>query len=237
MSFSVIIPTRSAANIRECVHSIKACNLGARVIVVNDDESGAVAEALDAYTRRIEGSKPFCFSRNVNLGIMEAGRDDVLLLNDDTRLLSGNGFSFLADVASRPSNWHYGVISCGITGAVGNAEQIARPGTILRPATHHTLVFVAVFIRRQVIDEVGMLDQRFVGYGYDDDDYCERVRQTGYDLGVFDGCVVEHGKLPSQYRNQLEGGVALPDDLAPNRARFVEKWGFAPGQRVIGATK
>ena len=66
-----------------------------------------------------------------------------------------------------------------------------------------------------------MLDERFVDYGMDDDDYSLRVRNAGLKIGIFDGCFVDHGSLKSSYR----GGPAAGGDFRPNLRRFIEKWG------------
>lgn len=232
MSFSIIIPTRNPHNIVQCMSSIglhDARSLS-KVIIVNDDDSGEIARYHGI--KIVPGLKPFIFARNINLGIAAAGDDDVILLNDDTRLISDLGFSYLSGIAN--DHPEYGIISAGITGAVGNTEQIAQPGTRLREAKHHTLVFVCVYLRRAVLNQICLgiggpwLDERFISYGYDDDDACERVRRLDLNLGVFDGCVVEHGVLESSYRGN-HGNTGL-SDLEPNRNRFIEKWGFAPGQ-------
>ena len=259
MIFSIIIPSRTASNLQACVRSIRERKETCRIIVVDDGilksevyhgpHGGNVAMGSMGVNHAVSmfpGIKPFVFARNINLGIAQAGDDDVILLNDDTRLLTDFGFSYLAAIARMQPE--YGIISAGITGAVGNAEQIAQPGTLLRKATHHTIVFVCVYIRRPVLDLVRgfaepnkenpadscefrptWLDERFEKYGWDDDDLCETVRHNlGLKLGVFDGCVVEHGVLPSTYRGP---GSASASDLAPNLKRFIEKWGFRPGER------
>lgn len=240
MSFSVIIPSRTLENLRPCVATIRAAHETCHIIVV-DDFRAPLPEPLEPEALRectwIRGESPFVFARNINLGIAAAGDDDVILLNDDTCLRTPFGFSYLASVAKEKPQ--YGIISAGITAAVGNEEQLAQPGSRLRGTTHHTLVFVCVYIRRAVLDHLQMkqaiidqdrnrwLDERFEAYGYDDDDMCERVRQAGLKLGIFDGCAVEHGVLESTYRGR---GSASSTDLKPNRDRFIEKWGFAPGK-------
>ncbi len=244
--FSIIIPTRNTYNIACNLQAIqsKDPNSLSRVIVVDDEQDGGVEGVCDALkVRRVLGIQPFIFSRNINLGIAAAGDDDVILCNDDTGLFSDFGFGYLSVIANE--NPQFGIISAAITGAVGNTEQLAQAGTRLREAKHHTVVFVCVYIRRQVLwdlvtaygdlEKEGFLnngryewlDERFIGYGYDDDDMCERVRRLGLKLGVFDGCVVEHGVLPSSYRGHA-GMMAT--DLKPNRDRFIEKWGFEPGR-------
>jgi glycosyltransferase involved in cell wall biosynthesis len=258
MSFSIIIPSKSRENLLACVACIRAAKELSRIIIVDDfrdrDEARWLREegpenvraGVDGGCTWVNGITPFVFARNINRGIVAAGDDDVLLLNDDALLKTHLGFSWLASEAN--SKQEYGIMAAAVDGACGCVEQNAQPGTRVRPVKHHTIVFIAVYLRRAVLNGLlnisvliddgpfepegdiitkHWLDETFVSYGYDDDDMCERVRQLGLKLGVFDGCVVDHGTLKSSYRHDQAASVA---DLAPNRQRFEEKWGFAPGQ-------
>lgn len=238
MSYSIVIPSRTPENLAACVASIRACGEFGQVIIVWDrSRDNPPLEVIPNGCVYREVTEPFVFARNVNVGIRVAGGSDVILLNDDTRLLTFEGFKKLNCMAKTMDG--YGVISAAITGAVGNPEQLqCSDKPVLRLARHHTLVFVAVYIRRDVLDKLGdhpdsekrkqWLDEAFVHYGYDDDDVCERVRVRGYKLGVFDGCLVEHGVLPSSYRGAAGANAVA---LQPNRDIFIEKWGWPPGQR------
>jgi hypothetical protein len=142
----------------------------------------------------IKGIKPFVFSRNCNLGIKAAGADDVVLLNDDALLKTVWGFTTLSKSAPV-----YGVVAA-VTNKTGNAPQrqtAARSGVRATPL----VAFICVYLRRRLIDEIGLLDEDYAGYGRDDDDYCYRVRKQGFWVGVCDGCFVDHASLPSAYRD------------------------------------
>lgn len=83
------------------------------------------------------------------------------------------------------------------------------------------LAFVAVLIKRSTLQAVGILDERYVGYGWDDVDYSMRTTKAGLDLWVYPGCVVEHGSVPSTYRTSsdiYEMGVR-------SKQEFNRKWG------------
>ena len=86
---------------------------------------------------------------------------------------------------------------------------------------------ICVFIPRGTLETVGLLDDRFIGYGCDDDDYCLRVRKAGLKIGIFDGCFVDHSTLKSTYR-----GRVLAGNYQPNLKVFAEKWGALEGARV-----
>ena len=61
------------------------------------------------------------------------------------------------------------------------------------------LAFVCVFIPRSMLDLVGLLDERFTGYGGDDVDYCHRVRAAGLKLGITGRATVVHGDGRSSF--------------------------------------
>ena len=223
MNFRIVIPSANAGNLRECVKALYRAEpeLAPSDILVVDD--GALTTcALDAERGRdytldavtwLQGEKPFIFSRNCNIGIVVAAPHDVILLNDDALLTTPGGFTALAQAAEHQE---YGVIAAA-TSSVGNPNQ--RPhakGLRLEP---RTVCFVCVYIPRRVIDRVGLLDERYIHYGMDDDDYCLRVRNAGWSLGILDDCVMDHSTLHSSYRGKGSG------NFKPNMRLFVEKWG------------
>ena len=228
MNYSVIIPSRSAANLVPCVRAIREAGETCRVIVVDDGVNWAginpLAIPLDIYLQnlsalritRVFGVRPFCFARNVNLGIAAAGDDDVIIMNDDALLDTPNGFGALSK--AMPG---YG-LGAAITNNAGNLNQVRLPQVPGRRHDEPRMVcFIAVYSPRHIINSVGLLDEQFIGYGMDDDDYSLRVRNAGYKIGIFDGCYVDHASLKSEYR----GGPVTGGDFRPNLRRFIEKWG------------
>lgn len=216
MSFSVIIPSKSIENLIPCVEAVRRCEPDARIIVVDDGLDLSFLPRPDFMPfLGIKGIKPFIFSRNVNLGIQAAGTDDVVILGDDGLLQTPGGFSLLAKAAAEH---RFGIISSTVNN-VGNPNQW-RQAIGLREEPR-TVCFVCVYIPRRTTDAVGLMDDRYVGYGMDDDDYCLRIRKAGLKLGIHDGCYVDHGSLTSSFR----GGPASGGDFRPNLKIFIEKYG------------
>jgi hypothetical protein len=224
MSLSVIIPTKTTSNFLPCAEAVRRHEPSARIIFVDDgmDLSWLPRKDLMPYMG-LSGKKPFIFSRNCNKGIEFAGDDDVVLLNDDAILESPSGFSAMQEVAGRRED--FGVISA-VTNIAGNPAQLRSHATVpggYYPAADKTVAFVCVFIPRRTIAAVGLLDERFSAYGYDDDDYCKRVRDVGLKVMIFDGCFVDHGSLRSTFR----GDPSAPANLAAGAAIYRDKWGTA----------
>jgi GT2 family glycosyltransferase len=214
--FDVVILSANANNLVACVNAVldQEPGLDPSNIIVVDDGARKAAEARLPAVRWVQGEKPFIFARNANLGIAASQRD-VILLNDDALLITPTGFRHLAERArSQPE---VGILGSGVRGVVGNPNQTAR-GRGFRAETR-VVCFVAAYIRRDVLEALGPLDERFVGYGYEDDDYSQRALDAGYTLAIDDGCVVDHNRLPPTFRRS-------PDYLrrfAENRKLYGEK--------------
>lgn len=215
--FSVIIPSKNSANLVPCMEAVRRHEPGARIIVVDDGLDTSFLPRPDLMPNLfIRGIKPFVFSRNINLGIEAAGTDDVVILGDDGLLQTPGGFSLLAREAE--AHPEFGIIASTCNN-VGNRNQWPK-GAGLRDEPR-TVCFVCVYIPRRTIEAVGLMDDRFINYGMDDDDYCLRVRNAGLKLGIHDGCYVDHGSLTSSFR----GGPASAGDFRPNMKLFIEKYG------------
>lgn len=216
---AVVIPSKTASNLVACVAGVQKHDPAAQVIVIDDGLDLNGSEGWESPIKLVPGKRPFIFSRNVNIGIAEAGDADVVVLNDDAILKTPGGFSLLQEAAREHPE--YGVIS-STCNMVGNRNQWPK-GHGLR-GDPRIVCFVAVLIPRRTIDSVGLLDERFTGYGHEDDDYCYRVRRAGLQIGIHDGCYVDHGSLRSTFR----GDPKTPANLTIGRQIFVEKWGSYP---------
>jgi hypothetical protein len=233
MSYSIIIPSRNIRNSIMCVSAIRKSNDKSGIIIVDDFEerpdfrnghgelfaaSGGDASDIQITPMHGRAPQPFCYARNVNIGINAAGTDDVILLNDDALLETPGGFAALAYCAGK--NPHLGIIAATCNN-VGNVNQQRRKAGGALRIDPRMVCFICVYIPRSTIERVGLLDERFIDYGLDDDDYCLRIRKTGLGIGIFDGCYVDHGLLTSSFR----GAAGRGGDFTNNLRRYIEKWG------------
>ena len=111
MSFSIIILSRNISNLTACVAAIRKAGETARVVVIDDGlERGSLLDLVGPI-RFADGVKPFCFARNVNIGIRAAG-DDILLLNDDALLTDDSKtFGALVDECEFVDNQKFGIVA------------------------------------------------------------------------------------------------------------------------------
>lgn len=214
---SVIIPSRNAENLQVCMDAIHSFDAFANIVVIDDGIDWSLITFNKILYCMLEGSKPFIFSRNINIGIRETGDDDVVILNDDALLETASGFTAM----QRMAEYHpeYGLLG-PLTNVSGNREQTIKTGEELRE-TSRNLPFLCAFVPRSTIDKVGLLDERFTAYGWEDNDYCRRVRDAGLKVGIYEGCFVDHASLKSTFR----GDPHTPGDTAEGREIYLQKWG------------
>lgn len=202
--YAIIIPSCNPDNLSACLQAINNNQETAlnRVFVYDTCPGDGVLNVCDEFhVACAHGELPFVFSKAINTGIILTGDKDIIVLNDDATLQTPNGFDELSKASSLDPG--YGIISAAVKGFVGNPEQQytgANTGYAIRQAKLHTVVFICVYIPRAVINKVDLLDERLIHYGWEDNLYCLQTRAAGWDLGIFDGCVVEHGTLPSSFR-------------------------------------
>lgn len=212
---SVIIPSKTAANLKACIEAVRNCGETCRIIVVDDGVDWKILNGQSDGIVRIAGEKPFVFARNCNIGIRAAEDDDIILLNDDALLTSKGGFTLLQKSAEDYSEF-------GCIGATTNVtgQIMQKPSHVGLRSLHH-IAFVCVLIPRRTINAIGMLDERYcLDYGVEDRDYCEMINRAGLKVGVHDGCFVDHSRLTSSFR----GHPMAPGRSARNRALFLKKF-------------
>ncbi|MHC1709843.1 MAG: glycosyltransferase family 2 protein [Methanomassiliicoccales archaeon] len=139
-----------------------------------------------------------------NDGMRAARGDCVVLLNNDTMATPGWLDSLLEPLEKDRS---IGLI-CPVTNSAGNEQTVVIPSLneenyveVSRRYTSKSkghlfetekLGFYCVALRRDVLERVGLLDEKF-GLGmFEDDDYCFRVKKAGYRLVINEGCFIYH---------------------------------------------
>jgi len=167
---------------------------------------------------------PFNYAKYANLGIHLSG-GDILLVNDDVEFTDPKTVELLQEAAY--SDPEIGIVSPKIIGGGQTVQTQCPDGKVF--TTGHFLAFVCVYIKREVIKAVGMLDEQFDGYGMEDVDYCVRVRQEGYKLAVTSKTSVKHG-AERQHSNSFFRAYGAQYGAKGNdaRAKFIAKWGNNP---------
>jgi GT2 family glycosyltransferase len=196
--FAVVVPSRHPDIIQPLLDSIEQHHQKIpRVVVVQDRTDFPVPSWCEKIVVHAES---FCFSRNVNLGLEAVKPADALILNDDTRIISGNFFQLLADRANAVSN--FGIVCPRVKGGTANPYQrVDGPwpygATYVelrgRKATDPFVPFICTYMKRRMLDEVGNLDENFVCGNFEDVDYCVRAKRADWKVVIFREPIVCHG--------------------------------------------
>lgn len=191
----VLIPSANPLLVTRCIQSISNTHEEPWPFTV-----GIIAEPGDIWMGYAEGDtgiilipyepqNGFIFAEAINTGIEYWNREGpFFLLNDDAEVLTENGILALIEAAGIDS---LGVISAAIRGVGGTPDQQQETVASLRLAEKH-VSFTAAVITQAAIEKVGLLDERFIGYGFEDNDYCLRCNDAGLGVAIYDSCVVRH---------------------------------------------
>lgn len=216
---TIIVPAKHQDIFADCQASINKFAPKENKILVRDNGDVITPSAP---WKTIQGVEPFVYSRNINLGIRES-TGDVLLTNDDVRFTHPRTLEVMQAVLDKHPD--VGILSPLIKGDVGEYWQSHATDTL-----HYTevrLCFVCVLVRRELIDKIGLLDEKFVGYGGEDVDYCRRAVDAGYKLGVTAKAIVNHGhgsdRRSASFNRFGAGAIERLDKVAMDY--YEEKWG------------
>ena len=181
----------------------------------------------------VRNSTNLGFAAGNNVGLRIATGEYVVILNNDTQVAPGWIHRSLRHFRNNESLGLLGPSTdlCGneamvtLRGSSKNwlyeaTERFGLRAYKLLPA--RTVAFFCVFIRREVLERVGLLDENF-GRGYfEDDDYCRRVETANYTLGIARDVFVHHemgssfDQVPSQEKQDL---------FNRNKHLYETKWG------------
>ncbi|MEW6338845.1 MAG: glycosyltransferase [Acidobacteriota bacterium] len=238
----VVVTYNNLPLTRMCLDSLFAHTEYPRweAIVVDNGSTDGTVEALREATaarselRLIENADNRGFAAANNQAVAEARGDILCLLNNDTVVPPGWLSPLVRALRRDPG---LGLVG-PVTNKIGNQAQIAVGYADVETmpawaagfmAEHRDEAFdipmLALFcaaLRRDVWERVGGLDERF-GIGmFEDDDFCRRIRQSGYGLRCVRGSFVHHWQRASF---RLLGEQAYQELFERNRAAFLEKWG------------
>ncbi len=185
---------------------------------------------------RISGSsirKTAAFAGGNNQGVEASTGEYLVLLNNDVVLTYG----WLSRLIGHLRNAQIGAVG-PVTNYSGNESRISVDYSELtglddfaRRYTHahlgqtfdiRMLALYCIAFRRSLIEEVGLLDERFNVGMYEDDDFSLRIRQKGYRLLCAEDVYIHHWGSAAFSQMAAERFQRLHEE---NRAKFEEKWG------------
>ena len=244
-SLSIVVVTYNNVHLTAlCLASLQAQKPWPRceIVVVDNGSTDETADYLRHVEAHSEGVRVILNRENLgfaaanNQALRDVSSDYVVLLNNDTIVTHG---SLAALIRHLHGDGSLGLVG-PVTNNVGNEARIHVGYSSLADLASWSegwmrdhdgetfdIPMAAMFCvasRRDVLERVGLLDERF-GIGlFEDDDYSRRVREAGYRVACARDSYVHHWRRAAFNRMPTQDYQQLFDR---NRRAFEEKWGVA----------
>ena len=246
---SIVISTRDKVHLlRACIESLSRTTYPSYEIVLIDNnsqeqETKAYFDTLrqeHPHIRIIEYPHPFNYSAINNFGIRQARGEVIILLNNDTELLTPDWIEIMLGYAQQrrvgavgvkllyPNGTiqHAGVI-LGLGGVAGHSHKYYPAdhfgyGARLRTVCNYSAVTAAcMMFRRDVWQQAGGLDER-LAVTFNDVDFCLRIRTLGYDIVYTPQVQLLHHESMSVGRVHLNERTMDAQEIAFMKQRWGE---------------
>jgi GT2 family glycosyltransferase len=245
---SIVIPTRGTGRlvhgqqlnlVANCVGSIvrRSTYPDYEIVCVVDEgtDDTARAELVAAGGERLRVvpyREPFNFARKINVGVLKARSDYLILLNDDTEVITPEWIESLLMFAREPA---VGAVGAKLRFADGRLQHVGvvavdgNPGhpyygfpadfdghmdNARTPTNCIAVTAACMMTRRDAFESVGGLSLEFP-LNYNDVDYCLKLFHTGRRM-VFD----PYAELFHFETSSRTTGSVSDDELAALRARW-----------------
>jgi GT2 family glycosyltransferase len=171
MKFSIVVPTLNRWDLLDkCLASlIRNTDLtaGEIIVVSNGCTDGTPEKIKHKYSNTVnvlQWPKPLGYPKAVNMGMSAATGDYVILLNNDTELFS--------------PTWVDELIEPLVKNQKGGVSGLIKRYQGYKP----WVLFFCAAIKRQVINDIGLLDETFTPGCGEDIDFCIRAFNKGYTI-------------------------------------------------------
>lgn len=238
---SIVVPVHGKSRLTmNCLHSIAAAGgeVAFEVIVVDDDSPDNTASLLARVVnlKVVRNEVNLGFTRSCNVGVAASSGEYIVLLNNDTEVRAGWLEELVATAEADP---RVGVVGAkllypdgtlqeagGIIWTDGSGMNYGRDERAgdgkyqyLREVDYCS--GACLLVRRELLDRIGGLDERYAPAYYEDTDLAFAARRLGYKVVYQPAAEIIH----------LEGGshgtdlaVGTKQFQLVNRVQFVEKW-------------
>ncbi|MGE5402771.1 MAG: glycosyltransferase [Ignavibacteriales bacterium] len=227
---------------REFVNSvIKYSGNKYELIIVDNASTDGTVEYLKKLQNEKSNVKVIFNSVNlgfpiaVNQAIKAAKGNYVLIANNDIVVTNGWLERMISVAESSPEIGIVGPVSNAVSGVQLDKNAKYKNMTEMQKYAKKVskdfkgqviefprVAFLCTLIKKEVIDAIGGLDERFTPGNYEDDDYCLRAQKAGYKAVIARDVFIHHYGSKSFKAN---GEQKYAERLEINKRKFVDKWG------------
>ena len=247
---SIIILTWNGLDYtRKCLESLKPntdlsmCD----VYVVDNGSTDGTIDYLESleWIHLIKNEKNLGFVRGNNVAINKIIKGDIILLNNDIIITQSDWIEKLHETAHEDQMT--GIVGCRLINEKG---EFLHAGTYIYPETYwgqqigggqknigqyqinrevQGIVFACAYIKREVINCLGGLNEKFFSY-FEDTDYCLAARKAGFKVVCCGKVTLIHYQNVSTDVNN----VNFSDMFLKSQKEFRKIWGHDLENRYVG---
>jgi spore maturation protein CgeB len=199
------------------------------------------------HMRGVLGHEPIVLVRNEgvakgrNLGASQAltkGAKYLCFLDNDTRVPPGWAQGMIDVLEANPNIGMIGPVSGTASGAQ-NVLEVYRTKNCDEAymlARGHEQSFTPVseidrfcmVVRADVVKKIGLFEEGFGLYGFEEKDFCKRVKIAGYDVAIANRVFVEHRGGTTMAVNKIDWHAVI----MASRSRYKQKWSEDPALKT-----
>ncbi|OGC04017.1 hypothetical protein A2276_05310 [candidate division WOR-1 bacterium RIFOXYA12_FULL_43_27] len=201
----IIVNTNNKKILGECLASIyqNTLKVSFEIIVTDNGSIDGSQEMIKSdypQVRLIENKENAGFIRASNQGLRTAKGRYRMLLNDDT-ITKDSAFDKMIDFMDQnPSIGALGPKLLNVDGTIQRQGGLFGKKFYLsqRPVPVDFVIGACLMVRKEVIDKVGLMDEKLFFYN-DDLDWCMSIRKAGWKVYFYpDAEIVHYGGLSSK---------------------------------------
>uniref|UniRef100_A0A6M3M278 Putative glycosyltransferase n=1 Tax=viral metagenome TaxID=1070528 RepID=A0A6M3M278_9ZZZZ len=226
---SIVIPVHDSQDYtRECIEAIYQCTRDYEVVVVDNGSR----EPVPFGGKIIRNEENLGFPKAVNQGINAATGDFICVINNDC-VVTPHWWDYIqehmvngADLVGPMTNKVSGPQQIHVP-IYNDMEELGRVAGVFHAENFHKymyfyrLVGFCLVFRRSVIDRIGSFDEQFGMGNFEDDDFCLRAVEAGFQLRIAQDIYVHHYGSMTHHAMDVEYDKLLKE----NMVKFTKKWG------------
>lgn len=232
--------------LEECLSSLKNKTDYKRykVFLVDDGSKKKIGGKIKkkfSWVNVIINKKNLGFSKANNIGIRKALKnyspDYVLLLNDDTEIKQKNWLKKM--IKTGENDKKIGILGCKIIYPDGKLQNIGGyirkwEITKIKDFKKNEIIDVdhvmgsCFLIKKEVIDEIGYLDEIYSPFLLEDTDYCLRAKKAGFLIKSVSSVSIIHkkGKTIDSLKNKKNLYIRFKNDIVFSIRHLKPKYAF-----------
>jgi len=226
---------------KKCVESVQknTKNLKFRFIFVDNNSTDGTLEYLKEIPNAevITNSENLGFVKAMNLGFDKVSSKYTVWLNNDTIVTPNWLDNLIQHLKNNPKAAAIGPVSNG-TGVIQkepswsgetSIEDIASFGQAFhnknkgKVTQYHRIAGFCIVMKSDLISKIGKLDEQLNLGGYEDDDYCKRIRDSGYQILIAEDVFIYH-KSGVSFSKSKSPDSNLAFLMQQGRRRLLRKW-------------